>query len=368
LTVVETHLNRLVKIYIPVTLAVIVLASTVYHHLTTPIPPSVPLTTFLTYDILVILLITPLLYHCLKVMGTVQGLLFFFTVSIFVGGLEALWVFLGKLGILGDAYDYSMGGLWFFGIPFYIALGWFIWCYVFYFLVKQLFPQASPVKTACLCGLMAICIDIWMDPTIVNSSLVSNSPNVWNWAQTNAPKILTVPIYNFIGWFLTVATVVYVYESSWAQIKEVSQSSHPFRRVFVRLVAGWIIFVIGTKAIQIGLDLLLPNLDLLTLGLDAGGRLTAVKVALLFVLPVLSVMCLIVAGQRALRNRERRKDIWLVIGFAAPVGVNLQMAYALQMAFPNTFLIYLVVFPTLLPLGMLLRYLSLPTQASVGVQ
>jgi hypothetical protein len=360
----ETQLNRLVKIYIPVTLAVIVCVSTIYHHFTIPIPPSVPLTTFLAYDILVILMIGPLLYHCLKVMGTVQGLLFFFTVSIFVGGLEALWVFLGKLGILGEAYDYPMGGLWFLGIPLFIALGWFIWAYIFYFLVKQLFPQASPAQVACLCGLMAVCIDIWVDPTIVNSSLISNSPNIWNWAETNAPKILTVPIYNFIGWFLTVATVVYVYEISWAQIKTISLASHPFRQVFARLVAGWIIFVVGMKAIQISLNFLLPNLNLLLLGLEAGGRLTAMKVALLFILPVLIATCLAVAIQRALRNKESRKDIWLVLGFAAPLGVNLQMAYALQLAFPDTFLIYLIVFPMLLPLGFLLRYLTRPAQPS----
>lgn len=360
----EIQLKRLVKIYIPLTLAIIVLSSTIYHHLTTPIPSSVPLITFLTYDILVVLFVAPLLYHCLKVMGTVPGLLFFFTVSFFVGGLEALWVFLGKLGILGDAYDYSMGGLWFFGIPFYIALGWFIWVYVFYFLVKQLWPQASSVKVACLCGLLALCIDIWMDPAVVNSSLVSDSPNVWNWAQTNAPKILTVPLYNFIGWFLTTATVVYVYEISWARVKTLRQTKHPFRQIFTRLAAGWIIFVVGTKIIQIALDLLLPNLDLWPLGLDISERLTVVKITLLVIVPVLIAVCLVVAIRRALREKESRKDIWLVLGFAAPLGVNLQMVYALQLAFPGTFLIYLVVFPLLLPLGMLWRYLTRPVQTS----
>ncbi|MGC1376256.1 MAG: carotenoid biosynthesis protein, partial [Anaerolineales bacterium] len=240
----ETQLNRLVKIHIPLTMAAIVLVSTIYHYLTTPIPASTPPATLFIYDILAALFVIPLLYHCLKVMGTTQGLLFFFTVSFFVGGLEALWVFLGKLGILGDAYDYSGGGVWFFGVPFYIAVGWFIWAYVFYFLARQLFPQASPLRVACLCGLMALCIDIWMDPSVVNSSLVTHSPNVWNWAQTTAPKIFTVPLYNFIGWFLSVATVVYVYEISWARIQAISQTdSHPFRWVFMRLIAGWIIFV-----------------------------------------------------------------------------------------------------------------------------
>ncbi|HSD83207.1 MAG TPA: hypothetical protein VLG46_05090, partial [Anaerolineae bacterium] len=90
----------------------------------------------------------------------------------------------------------------------------------------------------------------------------------------------------------------------------------------------------------------------------------AVKVVLLVILPAVIGACLAVAIRRALRNKESGKDIWLVLGFAAPLGVNLQMAYALQLAFPDTFLIYLIVFPTLLPLGMLLRYLSRPLRTS----
>jgi hypothetical protein len=174
----ETKLNRLVKIRIPLTMAAIVLVSTIYHYLTTPILASTPLTAFFTYDILAALLIAPLLYHCLKVMGTTQGLLFFFTVAFFVGGLE--------------------------------------------------------------------------------------------------------------------------------------------------------------------------------------GSLTALTMALLVVVPALIAACLVIAVQRATRNKESRKDIWLMLGFVGALGVNLQMTYALQLAFPGASLVYLVAFPTLLPLGMLLVYLTRP--------
>ena len=361
----DARLDRLAKIQLPLLIGVVVVVSTIYHHLTIPIPPSMPLTAFLTYDILVLLLVAPLLYHCFKVMGVVQGLLLFFTVVIFAGGMEALWVFLGKLGILGDAYDYPMGGLWFLGIPLYIAVGWFIWIHVFYFLVKQLFPRATLLAVSCLCGLMAFCVDIWMDPAVVNSFLVSNSPNIWDWAETAAPKLFTVPLSNFIGWFLIGAFVVYTYEISWGQIK--TMSSHPFRQVFARLAAGWILFVVVTKAIQIGLEALLPNLDLFPLGLESGGSLTPVQIVLLAITPILVVTCLVASIWRAVRDKESRKDIFLVLGFTATLGVDLQMAYALQLAFPSTFLIYLVVFPTLLPLGMLLYYLIRPVETS-GLQ
>jgi hypothetical protein len=360
----ENQLSRLAKVQIPVVMAVIVLVSTIVHHLTTPIPSSMPILSFLSYDILVAVLIAPLLYHCLKTIGTVQGLLFFFTVSFFMGSLEALWVFLGKLGILGDAYNYPMGGLWFFGIPLYIAVAWFIWVYVLYILVRKLLTGA-PLWKACLCGLMALCIDIWMDPSVVNSSLVSNSPNIWDWTQTNAPKLLTVPLYNFIGWFLSVATMVFVYEITWARIRTISQKARPFREICARLAGGWIIFVVGTKALQIGLEHLLPGLNLCTLGLKTGGTMTVVKTAMLFAVPSLIAACLVIAVLRAIYDKESRKDIWLVLGFAASVAVNLQTAYTLQMAFPGTYLIYLVVFPMLLPFMMMIWYLTRPSQRIV---
>lgn len=361
----ENQLSRLAKIQIPAVMAIIVLVSTIVHYLSTPTPAETPLLSLFSYDILVAVLIAPLMYHCLKTLGTVKGLLFFFTVSFFMGSLEALWVFLGKLGILGDAYDYPMGGLWFFGIPLYIAVGWFIWVYVLYVPVNKLI-KGAPQWKACLCGLMALCIDIWMDPAVVNASLVSNSPNAWNWAQTNAPKLLTVPLYNFIGWFLSVATLVFVYEKTWARIGMLSRKAHPLREIFIRLIGGWIIFVVGTKAIQLGLEQLFPGLDLLTLGLKSGGTMTAVKTGLLFVVPLLLITSLVIAILRAIRDKERRKDIWLMLGFAATIAVNLQTAYSLQLHFPGTYLIYLVVFAMLLPLAMMLWYLTRPPEKIVS--
>lgn len=95
--------GRLAKIYLPLSFVAITLISTIVHHLSTPLPPNRSWAEMAALDVLVLLLIAPLLYHCLRTMGTTQGLLFFFTVSIFMGGLEALWVFLGKLGILAIA-------------------------------------------------------------------------------------------------------------------------------------------------------------------------------------------------------------------------------------------------------------------------
>jgi uncharacterized membrane protein len=360
----ETPFDRFAKIYLPLIFAAIVAVSTLTRHMTTPLPPSQSRIAVAALDVLMAFLLAPLLYHCLRTMGSTQGLLFFFTVSIFMGSLEALWVFLGKLGILGDAYDYATGLFWFLGIPLAISVGWFIWMYVFYFLAQRLFPGASPLTKALVCGLLSLCTDLWLDPAIVNFHLVSAGPNLWNWAPTQGPVILTVPLYNFIGWFLSGATVVYVYQIAWGAPGRAGLS---LWTSLTRLAVGWIAFVVGTKSIQIALDAALPGLNLFPLMLEAGGELTLDKQIMLGVVPAGMLFCLGLWLWRARRDLAKRLDIWLLLGYFAALCVDLAIAYRLQIAFPQTFLIYLLVSSMFLPLGGLTYYLALPAKTAVSV-
>jgi hypothetical protein len=358
--------ERLAKIYIPLSFAAITLISTIARHLRIPLPPNRSWAEMVALDVLVLLLIAPLLYHCLRTMGTTQGLLFFFTVSIFMGGLEALWVFLGKLGILGDAYDYTTGLLWFLGIPLTISVGWFIWMYVFYFLVQHVFPGASPLSKALLCGLMGLCTDLWVDPAIVNFHLVSTGPNLWDWVPTQGPVLLTVPLYSFVGWFLSGTTVIYVYQIAW-EMPERDGDRLSLRTSLLRVAVSWIAFVVGTKTIQIALDAALPGVNLWPLMLETGGKLALPKTILLGVMPVLMLLCFGLYAWKARPNPAKRPDILLLLGYFAALGFNLNMAYRLQITFPGTFLIYLVVFPMLLPFGLLLYYLAVPARAGTPI-
>jgi hypothetical protein len=56
-------------------------------------------------------------------------------------------------------------------------------------------------------------------------------------------------------------------------------------------------------------------------------------------------------------ERSVRKEVWLIVPYFVPILINLRMAYTLQLAFPATFLIYLVALPMCFPLGMVLAYL-----------
>ncbi|MBN1666086.1 MAG: carotenoid biosynthesis protein [Anaerolineales bacterium] len=359
----EKRLNRFARWYLPVIFTIVVVISTLTRHLTTALPASQTWANMAALDVLVVVLMTPLLIHCLRKMGTTDGLLFFFTVSIFMGSLEALWVFLGKLGVLGDAYDYTTGLLWFLGIPLTISVGWFIWMYVFYLLTQRIFPGASPLSKALLCGLLGLCTDLWMDPAIVNYHLISTGPNLWNWTPTQGPVILSVPLYNFIGWFLSGATVVYVYQIAW---RSRGQPRLRLRTALLRVTVSWIIFVIGTKSIQLILDAALPGLNLFPLMLEAGSELSLLKKIMLGVVPAWMLLCFGLYIWQALRNPAKRPDILLLLGYFASVGFNLNMVYGLQTAFPQTFVVYLVVFPMLLPFGMLTYYLVSPTKTTVS--
>ncbi|MFZ6028741.1 MAG: carotenoid biosynthesis protein [Chloroflexota bacterium] len=352
----DNPIDRFARLYLPVAFAVVVAVSTLARHLTTPLVASRTWADMAALDVLVVLLVTPLLVHCLRTFGVTQGLLFFFTVSIFMGSLEALWVFLGKLGILGDAYDYTTGLLWFLGIPLTISVGWFIWMYVFFFLAQRLFPDASPLNKALLCGLLGLCTDLWMDPAIVNFHLVSDGPNLWDWVPTAGPVMLTVPLYNFVGWFLSGATVVYVYQAAWGATAQDRQGS--LRTALLRLALGWIAFVVGTKTIQIALDAALPGVNLFPLMLEAGGELGRGKQLLLAFVPAWILFCFGLYFVRTRQYAEKRGDILLLLGYFAALGVDLAMAYQLQVAFPQTYLIGLLVGAMILPLGLLTYYLA----------
>jgi len=354
----QTQLYKLTRRYLPALLLACVVVTTIAHHLTTPLPESLSVTYLLAFDILLILLTLPLVYHCTRALGTELGLLFFFTSAAFMGCQESLWVFLGKLGILGETYTFTTGLLWFLDLPVNVCLGWFAWNYVGYFLIKRVFPTASPIKVALLNGLLAVSLDLWMDPTTVNLHLVSDLPNFWNWAKTNAPTIFTVPVYNFWGWIVAVGTFTFIYDSSWGQKDSVEQRKQSIAAYFFKLVAGWVLIFVAVKLPQLVLETAIPSYDLCPLLFEPGNQPTLLTWALLAIVPALMLACVALYVRRAKRDRRTRRDGWLLFTYFSLILINLGMAYALQLAFPKTALILLVLFPTCFPLGLVIRYLT----------
>jgi len=358
----QRQLDRLTKRYLPLLLLACVAVTTVAHHLTTPLPPSLSIAGLLAFDALIALATIPLLYHCVRTLGTAHGLLFFYTSAVFTGCQESLWVFLGRLGVLGETYAFTTGFLWFFGLPANVCLGWFVWNYAGYFLVKSLFPDASPIKIAALNGLMAVSLDLWMDPVTVNMHLVSHLPNFWNWAQTNSPTLFTVPIYNFWGWFFGVGVFTFIYETSWGRRGRAAAGKNLVLLYFLKLALGWAVLFIGVKIPQLLLETVIPGYTLCPLVFEAGHQPTLSTWLLLAIVPTLMLACIVVCLRRS------RKDWGLLFTYFFCILINLGMAYSLQLAFPGSPLIFLVIFPTCFPLGLLLYYLTHATSTSEAPQ
>ena len=214
------QVDRLAQRIMPITFCAIVILSTLYHFFAEPLSKSFSWKSSIEIDAFTLILIIPALYHSFRTMGRTLGLLFFFTITVFMSGLEALWVSLGKLKILGDAYDYTTGVLWLFNVPLMIGLGWFLWIYAYYYISNKAFSDKSPIFRSAACGLLCVCTDLWMDPSIVNFSYVSNGSNLWNWSVTKSPTIFTVPIYNFLGWLFAGTFLTYLFQTTWASTEK----------------------------------------------------------------------------------------------------------------------------------------------------
>jgi uncharacterized membrane protein len=343
---------------LPLLCGALVILSTAIYHLGGFLPKDFSWSESLAMDLLAIGLTIPLLIHCLANLGKTKGLLFFFTVCFFMGGLESLWVFLGRLDILGDAYDYNRGILRFLDAPLFVALGWFMWIYVYQTLIQGVFPKMRPLAKALVCGVLCLCTDLWMDPATINQSLVSNSAAIWVWDATSGPVLFTVPLYNFIGWFISGAAISYAYQKAW--VPEPGKTLG-LRRGLLILAAIWLGFVVLVKALQLGIDALIPGANILPPGFQSGGRLAWYSIPLMAYIPLSMTAFFIIHGKRSAAERKGSKDMLLLASYGVMLLFNLSMVFKLQIHFPNSTIAFLLL--SMLPI-MAMIYLYLRKKPS----
>jgi uncharacterized membrane protein len=117
-----------------------------------------------------------------------------------------LWTsIIENLGVINKSYTYyTYAGLfgpnypgyafWVGQVPLWVELGWVIVAISLFVLFHEgRLPGRSPFLQAACAGLVAINIDLVIDPVAVTNSL-------WQWINPSV-DILGVPIYNFFGWF-----------------------------------------------------------------------------------------------------------------------------------------------------------------------
>jgi uncharacterized membrane protein len=345
-------IDRFAQKTLPFLFVLIAIISTVIHYTTAEFKEPINWNNSIGIDLLSILLAIPLFIHCCHNFGKTRASLLFFTTSIFMAGMESLWVILGKLKILGDSYNYGAGLLWFFDVPLIVGIGWFLWVYVYYYLVSQVFSQASLLMKSFLCGFFAMMTDLWIDPSVVNYHLVSGSNTMWEWQATMGPVLFTVPVYNYFGWFLAAFSVVYLFGRIWdTEHKE----KIVLRHAVLQLVAGWILYAVFAKSVQIFLDTFLNGRVWFSLNFSEGTfdffKIIAVTAAL-GILPAVFVLFYM----RSKQNQNVKIDIWYLAAYTVMIGFNLTMTLKLQFAFESTYLIFIHLITMVFPYTVLILY------------
>lgn len=326
--------------FLPIGFVALIVLSTFIHFLANSLPKNFSWKNSIGIDTFTLVLVVPVLYHSFRTMGKTLGSLFFFTITIFMSSLEALWVSLGKLKILGDAYDYTTGALWIFNVPLMIGLGWFLWIYAYYYISNRAFSQKSPLFRSVICGLLCVCTDLWMDPAIVNFSRISNDSNLWNWSVTKSATIFTVPIYNFLGWFFAGTFLVYFFQMTWATLGKTNRS---LRQLLLTTFSSWLAYSVITKLIQFSLDALFANLSIFPFKFIKGENLSLPQKFTLAIVPTSMLICICTYLWTIRHDSVKRVDLALFITYSLMIAFNMKMAYAIQIAYPSTFIVYLTI-------------------------
>ncbi len=166
----------------------------------------------LAREIMPIFLAILCLYHGWKNYGWWKTTLFFAGSFLFTGLEENFWIISTHyVGYDNYWFNPEQWYLWFGVVPFGACLGWFFIAYSTVYIAGKLFPNQGVFSRAAVGGLLAMNLDLMIDPIAVRP------PNVWwHWPQPQADTfwILGIPFSNFVGWFL----LIFLFAILWEKI------------------------------------------------------------------------------------------------------------------------------------------------------
>jgi uncharacterized membrane protein len=217
------------KFIIVITLifAPVVVVSTILHHLFPEVlgVPNIlgpyfiePIWVDLVMmDIVTAVLAAIVVYHGFKTQGKYKITCFLYGAIIFAGLEEVHWILLGRFNLTPtETYFFTRGGLWFVAIPIYTCLSWFILAWCCNYVSEVIFPNRNYIFHAFIAGIMAVSLDLWIDPVMVNlgsASIYSNSAGLWVWSgdPKDTFSVFSIPFFNFLGWFLVIMIFLILY-------------------------------------------------------------------------------------------------------------------------------------------------------------
>ncbi len=198
-----------------VVLVASVAASTVLHHrwpavLRVPpldgVPRSSP-SEMLAGDMLTIALASLCFVHAWQRRGLFLATVFLVGSFVFTGVEETMWILLGRFGPTGTYY-FTRGFFWFLETPVNACIGWFLLAYATMWVAELVLPAAAAGWRAAVAGLIAMNLDLWIDPVQTHPAFRS-----WVWADLSGGlQVLSIPVTNFIGWFLLIFFFALVFD------------------------------------------------------------------------------------------------------------------------------------------------------------
>lgn len=109
-----------------------------------------------------------------------------------MGVIDKSYTYYTYAGLFGPSYPGYL--FWIGQVPLWIEMGWVIVASSLFVLFHEiLLAGRSPLLQAACAGLLAVNVDMVIDPVAVANDL-------WRWINPSV-YILGVPIYNWVGWF-----------------------------------------------------------------------------------------------------------------------------------------------------------------------
>jgi len=179
---------------------------------------------FLIMDLFTILLGGICFLHARRHFGFWMASCFLIGSFVFTGLEESMWILVGRflpasaVNGLGEpmcgTYWFTKGGLWFLETPVTACVGWFFIAYSCVLIAGKVFPKMNLWGRAAVGGLIAMGIDLWMDPVATSAVLMS-----WVWAKGDLMLIFGIPHANFVGWFL----LIFLFALFWEKLPGMEQ-------------------------------------------------------------------------------------------------------------------------------------------------
>ncbi len=178
----------------------------------------------LVTDLFTILLGWMCFVHAKKYFGYWMASCFLIGSFVFTGLEESMWIILGRfvpdgtLNSLGETvygtYWFTKGVFWFLETPITACIGWFFLAYSCVLVAGKVFPRMNLMGRAAVGGLIAMGIDLWMDPVVTSPEQI-----LWVWSEGDILFLFGIPHTNFVGWFL----LIFMFAIFWERLPDMEQ-------------------------------------------------------------------------------------------------------------------------------------------------